>query len=50
MTDHLAFEVKFTALDDAGEFDGLRVASSVETDLIGDMVAPGAFRKAAART
>ena len=44
MTDHLAYEAKFSPPSDAGSFEGLASVFD-QKDLIGDVVAPGAFRR-----
>jgi HK97 family phage prohead protease len=43
MTEHLALEVKFSEPSELGEFSGIASVFG-EVDLMGDMVAPGAFR------
>jgi uncharacterized protein len=47
MTDHLNLELKVGAVDDAGTFEGVASVFG-ELDLMGDAVAPGAFRKSLA--
>jgi HK97 family phage major capsid protein/HK97 family phage prohead protease len=47
MTDHLDLELKVGAVDDAGTFEGVASVFG-ELDLMGDTVAPGAFRKSLA--
>jgi HK97 family phage prohead protease len=48
MTEHLALEVKFSEPSEAGEFSGIASVFG-EVDLMGDQVAPGAFRKSLAQ-
>ena len=47
MTDHLALELRSTEIDETGTFEGFASVFN-ETDLVGDQVAPGAFRKSLA--
>jgi HK97 family phage prohead protease len=47
MSDHLDLELKIGAVDAAGEFEGVASVFG-ELDLMGDTVAPGAFRKSLA--
>jgi HK97 family phage prohead protease len=47
MTERLAFEVKFSEPSELGEFTGIASVFG-ELDLMGDTVAPGAFRKSLA--
>jgi HK97 family phage prohead protease len=47
VTEHLALEVKFGEPSELGEFTGIASVFG-ETDLLGDEVAPGAFRKSLA--
>jgi HK97 family phage prohead protease len=44
MTEHLALEVRFSEPSELGEFTGIASVFG-EVDLMGDQVAPGAFRK-----
>jgi HK97 family phage prohead protease len=47
MTEHLALEVKFSEPTEAGEFTGIASVFG-EVDLMGDTIAPGAFKKSLA--
>jgi HK97 family phage prohead protease len=47
MTEHLDLELKVGAVDELGEFSGLASVFG-EVDLMGDTVAPGAFKKSLA--
>jgi HK97 family phage prohead protease len=47
MTEHLALEVKFSEPSEAGEFTGIASVFG-ETDMLGDTIAAGAFRKSLA--